>query len=574
MSPLTEVQRAFMASRASLGLVVAFSFCVNLLVLAVPIYMLQLYDRVLASRSVDTLVMLTGIVIVALAVLAILDAFRREMLARIGNWFDERLQPMVLGAAFRSALRDDPATAVQVWRDLTSLRSFLASSAVVAILDAPWAPIFVAALFLVHPVLGVIGSAGAVFLLALAILNEVLTRAPIARASAASARGNHRLEAVLRNAEVTAAMGMIEGAVRMVRRDYAEAKEGQSSASRRSGAILGLSRFGRQSVQILIMAAAAWMVIRADVSPGAIFAAAMLLSRALGPFESTIGSWRSFVGAQLAYRRLTKALAAMPRARSRMPLPPPTGALTIEKVSFVPPGTDTPVLNRISLRLAPGEVLGVTGPSGAGKSTLARLVAGIWMPTMGHVRLDEANMSVWLKTGGAHYLGYLPQDVELFEGSVKDNVTRFTDASPDEVIATARLVGLHETIMRLPRGYDTNIGEGGARLSGGQRQRLGLARAFFRSPRLVVLDEPNASLDQEGEQALISAIEQMRAMGTTIVIMAHRPHILRTADKLLVLRNGSIKAFGEREAVIAKLSARRNANLANNRAAIVAEKTA
>ncbi len=428
MSPLTEVQNALMASRASLGLVVLFSFCVNLLALAVPIYLLQLYDRVLASRSIDTLVMLTGIVVVALAVLAILDAFRREMLARIGNWIDDRLQPMVLGAAFRSALRDDAATAAQVWRDLTTLRTFFSSSAIVAILDAPWAPVFVVVLFLVHPILGMIGAVAAVFLLALAILNEVLTRAPIARASVASARGNHRLEAVLRNAEVTAAMGMMEGAARLVRRDYAESKDEQSSASRCSGAILGLSRFGRQSVQILIMAAAAWMVIRADVSPGAIFAASLLLNRSLGPFENTIGSWRSFVAARLAHQRLTRVLSAMPRARTRMALPRPSGALTIERVTFIPPGKDTPALNRISLRLAPGEVLGVAGPSGAGKSTLARLVAGIWMPTMGHVRLDEANISVWLKSGGAHYLGYLPQDVELFEGSVKDNVTRFADA--------------------------------------------------------------------------------------------------------------------------------------------------
>jgi PrtD family type I secretion system ABC transporter len=574
MPSRTEVQHVFMASRASLGLVVAFSFCVNLLVLAVPIYLLQLYERVLASRSVDTLVMLTGMVVVALAVLTILDAFRREMLARIGNWLDERLQPTVLSAAFRCALRDDAAAAVQAWRDLAALRSFFGGSGIVAALDAPWAPLFLVVLFLLHPVLGMIGTAGAAFLLSLAVLNEALTRASIARAGAASIRGNHRLEAILRNAEVTAAMGMLEGAARLLRRDYAEAKEEQSSARRRSGAILGFSRFGRQTVQILIMASAAWMVLWADVSPGAIFAAALLLNRALGPFENSIGSWQSFVAARLAYRRLTSILATMPRGRERMPLPRPAGALTLERVTFVPPGTDTPALNRITLRLAPGEVLGVTGPSGAGKSTLARLVAGIWMPTMGHVRLDEANISVWLKSGGARYVGYLPQDIELFEGSVKDNITRFADVGPDQVIETARLVGLHEMIMRLPRAYDTNIGEGGARLSGGQRQRLGLARAFFGAPCLVVLDEPNASLDQEGEQALISAIEQLRATGTTIVITAHRPHILRIANKLLVLRNGTVNAFGAPETVIAKLSSRRSGNLANARPPVVEGKSA
>ncbi len=568
MTPATEIQRAFKACRVSLAMIVGFSFCVNLLMLSVPIYLLQLYDRVLASRSVDTLFMLTGIVLVALAVFAILDTLRREMLARIGDWLDDRLQPGVLSAAFRSALRNDAATAVQAWRDLAGLRTFFTGSAIVPILDAPWAPMFVAALFLVHPVLGMIGIGGAVFLLSLALLNEALTRAPLTRANVAWTKGNHRLETVLRNAEVTTAMGMLDGAVRRLRVDYAEAKDEQSSAGRRGRIIQGLSKTGRHIVQVVIMGTTAWLVINQSVSPGAIFAAAVLLGRAMGPFENAIGSWKSLTSARLAYRRLTGILGTLPRSRDRMPLPCPTGRLTIEKVSFIPPGADAPILNRVSLSLKPGEVLGVTGPSGAGKSTLARLLAGILTPIAGHVRLDGADISVWLNSGGSRYLGYLPQDIELFEGSVRDNIARLADADPDQVVATAKLVGLHETIMRLPNGYDTEIGEGGSRLSGGQRQRLGLARALFGAPRLVVLDEPNASLDQEGEQALISAIEQLRDAGTTIVVIAHRPNILRVADKLLVLRNGSIGAFGEREAVIAKINARRNAAAAKRAQAI------
>jgi PrtD family type I secretion system ABC transporter len=553
-------------------MVLVFSFCVNLLVLAVPIYLLQLYDRVLTSRSIDTLVMMTVMVLGALAIFALLDTLRREILSRIGDWLDDRLQPVVLSAGFRSALRHDTATAVQAWRDLAGIRSFFAGSAVAPILDAPWAPIFIATLFLVHPILGMIGVAGALFLLGLAFLNEWMTRAPLTRANVAMTKGNHRLETVLRNAEVTTAMGMLDGAVRRVRRDYAEAKDEQASAGRRGRIVQGLSKAGRQVVQVVIMATTAWLVIAHSVSPGAIFAAAVLLGRALGPFENAIGSWKSFTAARVAYRRLTNVLGTMPRQRERMPLPSPVGALSFEKVSYIPPGADVPVLNRVSLSLDPGDVLGVTGPSGAGKSTLARLVAGILTPIAGHVRLDGAEISVWLNAGGSRYLGYLPQDVELFEGTVRQNISRLNEADPEQIVATAKLVGLHETIMRLPDGYDTEIGEGGSRLSGGQRQRLGLARALFGAPRLVVLDEPNANLDQEGELALISAIEQLREAGTTIVIIAHRPNILRVADKLLVLRNGVIGAFGEREAVIAKLNARRNAN--KRAQEIVQEKTA
>jgi PrtD family type I secretion system ABC transporter len=574
MAPMTELQRAFRACRASLAVIVVFSFCVNLLMLAVPIYMLQLYDRVLTSRSIDTLVMLTGIVLVALGIFAVLDTARREMLARIGDWLDERLQSPVLTAAFHSALRNDAATAVQAWRDLAGLRTFFSGTGIAAVLDAPWAPMFVAALFLVHPVLGMIGVAGAAVLLSLALLNEAVTRAPATRANVAWSKGNHRLETVLRNAEVTTAMGMFDGAVRRLRNDYAQAKEEQASAGRRGRIIQGLSKTCRHTVQVVIMAAAAWLVISHSVSPGAIFAAAVLLGRAMGPFENAIASWKSLTSARLSYRRLTTILANVPRPRDRMPLPSPAGLLTIEKVSFIPSGAETPILNRISLTLAPGEVLGITGPSGAGKSTLARLIAGTLTPIAGHVRLDGADISVWLNAGGSRYLGYLPQDVELFEGSVRDNISRLADADPEQVVATAKLVRLHDTIMRLPQGYDTEIGEGGSRLSGGERQRLGLARALFGAPRLVVLDEPNANLDTEGELALISAVEQLREAGTTIVIVAHRPSILRVADKLLVLRNGSISAFGESDAVIAKLNARRNAAAAKRNQAIAQVQTA
>jgi PrtD family type I secretion system ABC transporter len=308
-------------------------------------------------------------------------------------------------------------------------------------------------------------------------------------------------------------------------------------------------------VQTLVLGAGAWLVIQQECSPGAMFASSFLLGRALAPVENAIGTWKSLVGARLAHRRLKELLAKTPPRAKAMPMPRPDGALAAERVTVLPAGADTPTLRNVSFELKAGEVLGVIGPSAAGKSTLARCIAGSWTPTNGHVRLDGADLSVWLDAGGARHLGYLPQDVELFAGTVRENIARLADADPEEVIAAAKLVGLHEAIMRLPRGYDSDIGEAGVKLSGGQRQRVALARAVFGQPRLVVLDEPNASLDSEGEEALVKAIAHLKAQGTTVIVVAHRPSVLQHADKLLLLRNGMVDAFGARGEVIAKLNA-------------------
>lgn len=556
---ITEVERAFKRCRASLAMVFALSFFVNLLALTVPLYLLHVYDHVLSSHSLDTLTMLTLIVIVALAVHATLEALRRAMLVRIGIWLDDRVRPSVLIAAVQSALRNDAAAATQAWRDVSGLRSFFGGTASTSLFDLPWTPIFILAMILVHPLLGTIGLAASLILFGLAMLNEMVTRKPFARASAAWGESQHRFEALLRNVEAISAMGMLPGVARLLRNGQSEAKEAQLTAAARASVIQSLARFVRLFAQVIVMACAAWLVILNSVSPGAIFAASILLGRSLAPVEGAIGTWKAVTGVRLGYGRLRKILAGASQPRKAMELPRPNGQLSIEQVTFVPPGASTPALRRVTFLLSPGEVLGVVGPSGAGKSTLGRLIAGTIDPTAGHVRLDNADMAIWLASGGHRYFGYLPQDIELFGGTVRENIARLQDAAPDDVIAAASMVGLHETIMRLPLGYETDIGESGTRLSGGQRQRLGLARAFFGHPRIIVLDEPNASLDAEGEEALREAIQNMKARGSTIIIIAQRLQILSLSDKILVLDNGMINAFGNRRDVAGKIKSGRTA---------------
>ena len=560
----SELRKALRACRGALAIVMGFSLAINLLMLASPLYMMQVFDRVLGSRSGDTLVMLTLITVLAIAVMTLLDAIRAQMLVRIGNWLDDRLGPTVFSGALRVALRSDPGRAAQGLRDLGTMRGFITGPTVTPLLDAPWAPIFIIALFALHPVLGLIGLGGGAILFGLAVINEIITKQPLKRANMAASQTHQRAEAALRNAEVIRAMGMGEGVLRLWRRDSAGSNDATRAAGTRGGVILAFSKFFRLIVQTVILGAGAWLVIRQEASAGAMFASSFLLGRALAPVENAIGTWKSLVAARLAHRRLEELVAVLPDETKGMELPRPVGELSVERLVFVPPGADEPTLRGVGFDLAPGEVLGIIGPSAAGKSTLARLIAGTWTPTAGKVRLDGADIGVWHDSGGSQHIGYLPQDIELFAGTVRDNIARLGDANPTAVIEAAKLVGLHEIIMRLPRGYNSEIGEAGLRLSGGQRQRIGLARAVFGRPRLVVLDEPNASLDHEGEEALHHAIARLKETGTTVVMIAHRPSVLGLADKLLVLRNGTVEAYGSRAEVIAKL----NAPAANGRAPV------
>lgn len=558
-APRTEIERAFAACHGSLGRIFLLSACINIFGLTMPLYLMQVYDHVIPSRSIDTLIMLSLIVVLAIGVHSVLESIRKEILSRLGSWLDERIQPWVIDGALAAVRRGDATGASQAWRDAASLRSFFGGNAIGSLFDAPWTPIFLVTLFLIHPWLGLIAVGGCILMFFCALLNERLTNRPLALASVASARSQHRLDGLLRNAEAIKAMGMLPGVSRLLRSDHMEATEAQALANVRSSKVQSISRFLRLLTQILVMACATWLVIHRDLSPAAIFASSILLGRGLGPVENAIGTWKAFTGTRIAFRRLQKLLSAVPATPPAMRLPPPAGFLSVERLSYKPPGADSAALTRVNFSLEPGQVLGVIGPSGAGKTTLGRLIAGTIEPSIGHVRVDGADISIWHASGGHSYFGYLPQDVELFTGSVRENISRLQDAPSEDIIEVAKLVGLHETIMRLPDGYDTDVGECGARLSGGQKQRLGLARAFFGGPKVVVLDEPNANLDAEGEEALQQAIVTMRARGTTVIIIAQRLGILAVADKILILSAGMIDTIGTRRDVVGLIKAGKTA---------------
>jgi PrtD family type I secretion system ABC transporter len=545
IQPRNDLQRALAACRFSLIMTFGFSVTYNLLLFAPSIYLLQIYDRVLSSRSLDTLLMLTLIVSIAVLVGGLLDGVRRAALSRLGGWLEDHLRPSVLAAALDYTLRVNGGAAVEACRDLTSLRQFIASPAIPLLLDAPWSILFLGVLFCVHPLLGGIAAASALIIVLCSLLSEMLTEAPLARAQIAEARNQQRFGIALRNIQVIRAMGMLDGAARLIYRDLAAAKEGRESATRRSEAVQAIAKPVRSLTQVVIMGAAAWLVVEHHLSAGVIFVTSLMLGRGLSALEGAIVGWKALGAARLSYSRLSEVLAAT-ASPYKMPLrlPRPAGRLAIDNVSYVIPGSGKLVLQGVSLCLEPGECLGVIGPSGAGKSTLGRLIAGVASPTMGRVRLDGADVSTWLHGNAGSFFGYLPQAVELFEGSIKENIARLGDANPDEIIEAGKLAGLHEGILALPRGYDTEIGDAGINLSGGQLQGIGLARAFFGYPQLVLLDEPNSNLDSAGEKALHSAIERMKAAGSTIIIITHRLSILDTTDKIAILRNGILSAFG------------------------------
>ena len=531
-----------------------FSLFINVLMLTAPLYMLQVFDRVLTSRSVETLVMLTLIAGAALMALGALDALRGAALVRIGTWLDGRIGGPVLAASIAAAVRTGEGASVQKLRDLSTLRTFLTGPGIFPVMDAPWTPIFVAVIFALHPMLGWISLAGALALFGLALINEVATRGLLGRAGGASVGALRQAEAAVRNADAVEAMGMTPALIRRWHARNAEALALQSGASMRSGGITALSKLARMALQIGILGAGAWLVILNELTPGAMIAGSILMGRALAPVEQAIGTWRSMIAARGAYERVKKQLdESAPRGQA-MPLPAPSGRLSVEGVSFVHPGAEEPTLRAVSFHIQAGETLGLIGPTAAGKTTLARLLVGNLAPRAGHVRLDAMDVAQWEAEDLGPHIGYLPQDIELFGGTVRENIARMDLGDADAVVAAAGLAGVHDMILRLPKGYDTEIGTGGAALSGGQRQRIALARAVYGSPRLIVLDEPNANLHGEGEEALVKAIGALRGAGVSIVVIAHRPSILQTADQILVLRAGAVQAFGPRDEVLAKLT--------------------
>ncbi len=553
LDPDNALDAAILDHRGDFLRAAGFSLLSNLLMLVPTLYMLQIYDRVLSSRNTTTLLMLTVMLLLMLGLLSVVDAVRGTVLQRVGVGLDRKLSARTFDALLRRNLRAPEGNPIQSLNDLTNLRQFLGGSGVIAFFDVPWAPIYIVVIALIHPILGVFALVAALVILALALVNERLSRGPLEESQKNAMRASALASGQLRNAEVAEAMGMVAG----LRSRWSALQEKvlalQGLASSRASVVGGSTRFVRMASQSLVLGLGAWLAIDGLITPGGMIAASILLGRGLAPVEQGIGQWKAWLSARGAYTRLRKLLADYPDVSMAMALPPPTGLVTVENVTVNPPGSDKPVLRNLAFRINAGDVVGVVGPSASGKSSLSRLLVGLWVPTSGSVRMDSVEVSSWDKTELGPHLGYLPQDVELFEGSVAENIARFVTVVPDQVVAAARLAGVHEMILRLPNGYGTLLGPGGAALSAGQRQRVALARALYGAPRLVVLDEPNASLDEAGEAALASAMLELKSRGVTVVVVTHRRSVLSVVDKLLCLRDGAVVAYGPRDAVLQAL---------------------
>jgi len=557
-----EFENAIRACRAVAWKAGLFSFAINLLVLAPSLYMLQVYDRVLTSGRVETLAMMTALLAAALLLMGALEALRSVLLSRASTWLANRLGPIYLGLCVRSRLVGD-ASGAQPLRDLNQVQSFLSSPALMVFFDAPWTPFFILLVWFLHPWLGAFAIISALALLAFSLVNEMVTRKANQQANSEQIVTLQQAEAAIRNAEVVRAMGMLPAMLHRWQARNAGALAAQQIAAERNGILLGFTKFLRFFVQSATLGLGAFLVLKSELSAGGMIAASILLGRALAPVETAMGSWRNFAATRVAYARLKSRMGALPPEPRRMRLPTPEGHVSLRNVSYAPPGSRALVLQDVSFSLSPGEAVAVIGASASGKTSLCRLLVGINRPTSGEIRLDGAELHHWnMDDLGAH-IGYLPQDVELFAGSVRDNIARMDVPDDDTVVRAALTAHAHDMIQRLPHGYDTQIGDGGARLSGGQRQRIGLARAIYGRPRVIVLDEPNANLDQAGESALAAAIAELKQDGVTLVIVGHRPSTLAQADKILLLRDGHVEAFGPRADVLARLRAAANPGIAS-----------
>ncbi len=547
---VSELRESVGRCRKAFWYVALFSFFINMLMLVPPIFMLQMFDRVLSSGSIPTLVMLLVVAIGLLIVLGLLEWSRNRVLVRAGASIDKNLGERLFDATFFRALRAPDSGSTQPLKDLTTLRQFMTGQGVFAFFDAPWTPLFLLILFLFHPLLGFISLFGAIVLFALAYTNEVITRGPLGEANRAYIKESDYASSNLRNAEVLEAMGMTDRLRRRWMDMHREVLGLQGVASDRSANLTAISKSLRLILQVSILATGAWLAVEQVITPGVMIAASIIMARALAPIDQSMHAWRGFIGARGAWERLDDVLRSTPKREEHMDLPPPTGQLDAENIVVVPPGSRTPAIRGVSLSLRPGTALGVIGPSAAGKSTLARALVGVWPTYAGTVRVDGAELANWNREQIGPVFGYLPQDIELFEGTIAENIARFGEVDPQLVVEAARKAGLHEMILRLPEGYDTRIGISSGALSAGQRQRVALARAIYGDPKIIVLDEPNSNLDDAGEVALTDTIKKLREEGRTVIIIAHRPAVLNAVDQILVLKDGQAAALGDRQQVM------------------------
>ncbi len=563
------VREAIDAARPLMVRAAWFSLGVNLLMLTGPLYMLQLYDRVLASRSGMTLLVLTLLVIGLYAAMGVLDLARTALVARAAGRFDSRLSTPAFNAAIDAARLSSPRSGETPLKDLRPIRQTVGSTAVLAFFDVPFTPIYLLLVFMLHWALGLLALIGAGLLVVLAVLNERSSRNALKSAMEATSASEAAVSGILRNASTADAMGMRPALRKIWWSHSSRSALAGADAADRISAYTAATKASRLLLQSLILGLGAYLAIRQQVTPGVMIAASIIAARALAPVELAIGNWRLFGSAFAAWRRLSKFLAAAPVEQDRVSLPAPTGHLRLEKVFLQPAGAKKPVVKNASLEARPGEALGLIGPSGAGKSTLARAMVGVERMVAGEIRLDGADLTTWNRTEVGRYIGYLPQESELFDGTIAENISRFAEGASDEtIVAAATLAGAMPLILGLSDGFETQIGDHGSRLSVGQRQRIGLARALYGDPKLVVLDEPNSNLDAEGEAALSNAILALKQRGAAVVIVAHRPSAITHVDKLVMLVDGEMRAYGPRDDVLNKIAPGRVAAIGGGRRSV------
>ncbi|MES2609854.1 MAG: type I secretion system permease/ATPase [Pseudomonadota bacterium] len=551
----SELAEALWAFRREFIVIGIFSMVANVLMLAPTMYMLQIFDRVMVSRSDLTLIVMSMVTLFLFAVMAFSEWMRSRVLVQAGLRLDGMLSTRVFNASFEARLTQSGASVARTFTDLINIRQFVSGSGTLAFFDLPWAPIYLAVLFFLHPMLGYAALVFAAIQGALAWFGHRHTVAPSEAAAKANSESGAYLQSKLRNVEVLESMGMVHNLQPHWSDRHANALALSGQAQALTHRISAWSKFIRYAQQSLVLALGALLVIDGQLSPGGMIAANVLMGRALAPIDMLVGTWRSFVGARASFERLEDLLRAHPERDPALSRVAPQGAMTVRDLVATAPGRPMPILKGINTAVQAGTVTVVLGPSGSGKSTLARCLMGIWPDASGEVLLDGLPIEGWDRMELGPHLGYLPQDIELFEGSIAENIARFGSVDPDKVIAAARAAGLHEMILRFPKGYDTPIGEAGNLLSGGQRQRVGLARAVYGDPVMVVLDEPNANLDDVGETALVRTVQELKARGCTVFLITHRPGILAVADRLLILQDGMVQADGPRDAVLNALRA-------------------
>ena len=560
----TPLREALFSCRVMVKFVLLFGCLVNLLMLSTPLFSMQVLDRVLSSQNTNTLLMLTLVIILALALLGLIQAARSFAMNKMGTWLEDRLSETVLSNSIKLALESKAMANSQQLRDLQTVKTFLTSPGLISIMDMPWAIIFIIVLFILHTYIGFLSIIAGTVLVIFGLIADRATKPLIEMNNENFIKSMRQVDQSTRNAEVIEVMGMKKNIIASWQNLNQEVQKTQNLVTKRQSIFMEITKFFRLIIQISVTALGAYLVIQGQITSGTIIASSSLVGRALAPFEAAINSWKGFVTCRKSYERLTKSFNRYKDDSNIMSLPEPEGVIEVENVYFAPMGMQKHILKGIGFSLGKGEVLAIIGPSASGKTTLAKLLVGISNPSIGTVRIDGASLKDWKKEELGPHVGYLPQDVELFSGTVKENIARM-DANPnsDNVVVAAQLAGVHDMILQLSQGYDTNIGLDGSMLSGGQKQRVGLARAFYGEPKFIVLDEPNSSLDTQGEEALMTAISVAKEKGITTIIISHKTSILDIVDKILVMKDGMVASFGPKKEVMEKLKKAQAMSLGN-----------